>query len=97
MNKEVLFQPCAVWYCHNHPDKAVGNAKAITVTKDFTSHTSMAPRASTTENAKRLDSSRGIIMTNNQFSSLHAHSEIVTVLDKAHRSIADRSNTSRGY
>ena len=33
MNKEeVLFQPWAVWYCHSHPDKAVGNAKAITVT-----------------------------------------------------------------
>ena len=43
MHKEVLFQPWAVWYCHNHPDKMVGNAKAITVTKDFTSHTSLAP------------------------------------------------------
>ena len=61
MNKEeVLFQPWAVWYCHNHPDKAVGNAKAITVTKDFAGHTSIVPRASTTENAKCLDSSRGI-------------------------------------
>ena len=59
---EVLFQPWAVWYCHNHPDKTVGNAKAITVhvTKDFAGHTSLTHRASTTENAKRLDSSRGI-------------------------------------
>ena len=43
-------------------------------------HTSIASRASTTENAKRLDSSSGN-MTNNQFSSLHTHSEIVTVLE----------------
>ena len=63
MHKEVvLFQPWAVWYCHNHPDKTVGNAKAIAVTKDFAGHTSVAPRAHapTTENAKRLDSSRGL-------------------------------------
>ena len=61
MHKEgVLFQPWAVWYCHNHPDKTVGNAKAITVMKDFVCHTSLAPFASTTENAKRLDSSQGI-------------------------------------
>ena len=58
--EEVLFQPWAVWYCHNHSDKTVGNAKAVTVTKDFTSHTSLAPHTSTTENAKCLDSSRGI-------------------------------------
>ena len=31
------------WYCHNHSDKTVGNAKAITVTKDFAGHTSLAP------------------------------------------------------
>ena len=38
---EILFQPWAVWYCHNHPDKTVRNAKAITVhvTKDFAGHT----------------------------------------------------------
>ena len=74
--EEVLFQPWAVWHCHNHSDKTVGNAKAITVTKDFAGHTSLTPRASTTENAERLGN-----MTNNLFSSLHAHSEIVTVLE----------------
>ena len=31
--EEVLSQPWAVWYCHNHPDETVGNTKAITVTK----------------------------------------------------------------
>ena len=61
MNKEeVLFQPWAMWYYHDHPDKTVGNAKAITVINDFAGHTSVAPCASTTENAKRLDSSQGI-------------------------------------
>ena len=44
MNKEeLLFQSWAVWYCHNHPDKAVGNAKVITVMKDFAGHTLIAP------------------------------------------------------
>ena len=51
--EEVLFQPWAVWYHHNHPDKTVRNAKAITVAKDFTGHTLLAPRASTSENTKR--------------------------------------------
>ena len=88
--EEVLFQPWAVWYCHNHLDKTVGNAKAIhSVTKDLA-----PPVPRPQKNAKLLDSSRGN-MTNNQFSSLHAHSEIIT-LDKALRlrSITDRSNTS---
>ena len=74
---EVLFRPCAVRYCHNHPDKTVGNAKAITVTKDFAGHMSLAPRASTSGNAKQLSGN----MTNNQFSYLHAHSETVMVLE----------------
>ena len=81
MNKEeVLFQPWVVWYCHYHLDKTVGNAKAITVTKDFTGHMSLASRATPqkTPNAYRQLSGN---MTNNQFSSLHAHSEIVTVLE----------------
>ena len=55
--EEVLFQCGTVIII----DKTVGNAKAITVTKDFAGHTSLAPRASTTENAKRLDSSRETI------------------------------------
>ena len=58
--EEVLFRPWAVRYCHNHPDKTVGNAKAIIAMKDFAGHTSLAPRASSSGNAKRLDSSRGI-------------------------------------
>ena len=57
MNKEVVFQPWAVRYHHNHPDKTVGNAKAITVGP----HMLLAPpppppppppNASTSENAK---------------------------------------------
>ena len=44
MHKEVvLLQPWAVRYRYNHPKKTVGNAKAITVTKDFAGHTSLAP------------------------------------------------------
>ena len=31
MNKEEVFQPWAVRYHHNHPDKTVGVSKAITV------------------------------------------------------------------
>ena len=80
MHKEVLFQSWAVRYCHNHPDKTVGNAKAITITKDFAGHTSLAPRALTSENAKTLRQLSGN-MTNNQFSSLRAHSKTVTVLE----------------
>ena len=75
MNKEeLLFQSWAVWYCHNHPDKAVGNAKAITVTKDFAGHTSIAP--SCLDHRKRQTLR---VLDSSQFSSLHAHSEIVTV------------------
>ena len=73
--QEVLFQPWAMWYCHNHPDKTVGNAEAINVTKDFACHTKHRKR----QTLRQLSG----IMTNNQFSSLHAHSEIVTVLDMA--------------
>ena len=72
--EEVLFQPWAVWYHHNHPEKTIGNAKAITVAKDFTGRTSLA---SASENAKTALGN----MTNNLLSSLHAHSETVTVLE----------------
>ena len=78
MHKEVvLFWPWAMRYNHNHPNKTVGNAKVNTVVKDFAGHTSLVPRASTSENARQLSGN----MTNNQFSSLHAHGETVTVLE----------------
>ena len=73
--EEVLFQPWAVWYCHDHPDKTVGNAKAITVTKDFARPPCLDHRKCQT--LRQLSRN----MTSNQFSSLHAHSEIVTVLE----------------
>ena len=57
MHKEVALGRVVNSYCHNHSDKTVGNAKDITVTKDFAGHTSLASHASTTEN---VDSSRGI-------------------------------------
>ena len=41
--EEVLFQPWAVRYHHNHPDKTVGKAKVITVAKNSAGHTSLAP------------------------------------------------------
>ena len=43
--KNFLFQPWAARYRHNHPDKTVGIAKAMTVTKDFAGHTSLAPHS----------------------------------------------------
>ena len=55
--------------------KTVGNAKAITVMKDFAGHMSLDLR-----NSQTLRQFAGN-MTNNQFSSLHAHSETVTVLE----------------
>ena len=97
--EEVLFQPWAVWYCHNHLDKMVGNAKAITVTKDFAGHTSLASRASTTENAKHVWTALGeydqqsVLLSSRSQRNSHGPRG----LDKALRSIADRSNTSRGY
>ena len=72
MHKEVLFQPWAVWYPHNHPDKMVGNAKPLYYCS--ASHMLLTSRASTSENTKHSGD-----MTNNQFSSLHTHSETVTV------------------
>ena len=70
MHKQVLFQPCTVWYCHYHTDKTVGNAKAIIIMKDL-------PRPQKTLMFRQLSGN----MTNNKFSSLHAHSEIVTFLE----------------
>ena len=75
--KLVLFQLWAVWYCHNHPDKTVGNAKAITVTKDFAaSHVGHPPCL----DHRKRQTLRQLLgnMTNNQFSAL---SEIVKVLE----------------
>ena len=71
------FQPWAVAYQHNHPDKMVGNTKANTVVKDFAGHTSLAPRASTSNVITQLSGN----MTNNLFSSLHAHRESLTVVE----------------
>ena len=50
--EEVLFQPWAVRYHHNHPDKVVGNAKAITVARTFSGHMSLAPCASSSRPQK---------------------------------------------
>ena len=40
--EEVLFQPWAMRYHQNYPDKMIGNTKAVTVTKDFAGQTSLA-------------------------------------------------------
>ena len=96
MNKEeLLFQPWAVWYCHNHHDKAVGNAKAITVTKDFAGHTSIAPSCLDHRKRQTLKSLRQLSVLLSSRSQRNSHGP--GGLDKAHRSIADRSNTGRGY
>ena len=77
--EEILFQPWAVRYCHNHPDKT---AKAITVAKYFTgqSHVTRPPMPRPQKTPKAYRQLSGD-MTNKQFSSLHAHSETVTVLE----------------
>ena len=98
MHKEVLFQPWAVpWYCHNHPDKTVGNAKAITVTKDFADRRSPpVPRPQKTPNAStalgEYDQQSVLLSSRSQRNSHGPQG-----LDKVLRSIADCSNTSRGY
>ena len=77
-------EPWPVWYHHNHPDKTVGNAKAITVTKYFAGHTSLAPHTSTSENAKHLDSSQGPTIS----------SPLFTLIAKQSRSSRARQSTS---
>ena len=40
--RSLNFRFSSVWYHHNHPEKMVGIANAITVVKDFAGHMSLA-------------------------------------------------------
>ena len=96
--EEILFQPWAVRYCHNHPDKT---AKVITVAKYFTGQSHVArppmPRPQKTPKAYRqlsgdMHDQQLVLLSSRSQRNSHGPRG----LDKALRSIAKRSNTSRG-
>ena len=77
--KKFLFQPWAVWYCHNHPNKTGRKRQSHYCHEGFRwSHVARPPCL----DLRKCQALRQLSgnMTNNRFSSLHAHSEIVTVL-----------------